>query len=171
MAHAKLPYLNKTIIVGNLVHDPELRYTTANVPVANFRIASNKRYRDNRGTMKEEVCYVGIVAWQKLAEACADRLRKGHAVLVEGELQSRVRFNSDGTKKSYIEIRAHHIQFLNYMEDFDKDDDDFDSFDKSGDDEREDGTFDLVKNKSVSRLGADIRKMMMSGDDPEDRDI
>lgn len=46
MANTKLPSLNKVIIVGNLVRDPELRYTSGGVPVVNFKIASNKRYKD-----------------------------------------------------------------------------------------------------------------------------
>jgi single-strand DNA-binding protein len=70
MANTKLPNLNKVLIVGNLVKDPELRYTTTGAPVVNFKIASNKKFRDGLGMQKEEVCYIGVVAWQKLAESC-----------------------------------------------------------------------------------------------------
>jgi single-strand DNA-binding protein len=100
------------MIVGNLTRDPELRATTTGVPVANFRIASNRRFKDSTGEWKEDVCYVGVVAWQKLAESCASRLRKGSAVYVEGELRSRTLDSDDGSRRSMIEIRAHHIQFL-----------------------------------------------------------
>jgi len=100
------------MIVGNLTRDPELRATTAGVPVVNFRIASNRRFKDSAGEWKEDVCYVGVVAWQKLAESCAARLKKGSAVYVEGELRSRTLDSDDGGKRSMIEIRAHHIQFL-----------------------------------------------------------
>jgi single-strand DNA-binding protein len=117
MNQAKLPYLNKVIMVGSLVRDPELRYTTANVPVANFKIASNKRYRDNNGSIRDDVCYVGVVAWQSLAESCVEQLKKGHSVLVEGELKSRVRNDGNGGKKNFVEIRAHHIQFLSHCDD------------------------------------------------------
>lgn len=100
------------MIVGNLTRDPDLRATTAGVPVINFRIASNRRFKDNSGEWKEDVCYVGVVAWQKLAESCAARLKKGSAVYIEGELRSRTFDNGDGTKRNLLEIRAHHIQFL-----------------------------------------------------------
>jgi single-strand DNA-binding protein len=113
MANTKLPSLNKVIIVGNLVKDPELRYTSGGVPVVNFKIASNKKYKDNLGMYKEDVCYVGVVAWQDLAQSCSDFLRKGSAVLVEGELRSRMKENEDGRKHTYVEIKAFQVQFLN----------------------------------------------------------
>lgn len=112
MAHTRLPHLNRILIIGNLTKDPELRYTTTGVPVANFRIASNKKYKDNAGLNKEEVCFIGIVAWQKLAESCSKFLKKGSAVLVEGELRSRFKENGDGSKRNLIEIRAFQVQFL-----------------------------------------------------------
>ncbi|MFQ6002257.1 MAG: single-stranded DNA-binding protein [Candidatus Zixiibacteriota bacterium] len=112
MANTRLPSLNKVIIVGNLVRDPELRYTSGGVPVVNFKIASNKKYKDNLGMYKEDVCYVGVVAWQDLAQNCSEYLRKGSAVLVEGELRSRTKENEDGSKRNYLEIKAFQVQFL-----------------------------------------------------------
>jgi len=112
MANTKLPGLNKVLIVGNLVKDPELRCTTAGVPVVNFKIASNKKFKDNLGIYREEVCYIGVVAWQELAESCGQFLKKGSAVLVEGELRSRLRENQNGTRRSLVEIKALHVQFL-----------------------------------------------------------
>lgn len=112
MANTKLPNLNKVIIVGNLVTDPELRYTSGGAPVVNFKIASNKRYKDNFRTSKEDVCYVGVVAWQELAQSCSEYLRKGSAVLVEGELRSRMKESEDGSKHNYVDIKAFHVQFL-----------------------------------------------------------
>jgi single-strand DNA-binding protein len=116
MMLTRLPNLNRVMIVGNLTKDPELRSTTTGVPVVNFRIASNRRFKDNSGDWKEDVCYVGVVAWQKLAESCAARLKKGSAVYVEGELRSRTMDHDDGSRHSMVEIRAHHIQFLDKME-------------------------------------------------------
>lgn len=112
MPETRLPNLNRVMIVGNLTRDPELRATSTGVPVANFRIASNRRFKDNSGEWKEDVCYIGIVAWQKLAESCAAKLQKGSAIYVEGELRSRSLEGDDGKKRNVIEIRAHHIQFL-----------------------------------------------------------
>ena len=112
MSQTKLPSLNKVIIIGNLTRDPELRFTQSGVPVVNFKIASNKRYKDSLGIVKEDVCYIGVVAWEKLAESCRDYLKKGSAVLVEGELRSRLKENEDGTKRNFVEIKAFYIQFL-----------------------------------------------------------
>ncbi len=128
MASTRLPNLNRVMIVGNLTRNPDLRATTAGVPVINFRIASNRRFKDNSGEWREDVCYVGVVAWQKLAESCAARLRKGSAVYVEGELRSRTFDNGDGTKRNLLEIRAYHIQFLDKDEKPDDDSRDSDSF-------------------------------------------
>lgn len=116
MSLTRLPNLNRVMIVGNLTKDPELRSTTTGVPVVNFRIASNRRFKDNSGEWKEDVCYVGVVAWQKLAESCASKLKKGSAVYIEGELRSRTLDHDDGTRHSLVEIRAHHIQFLDKSE-------------------------------------------------------
>jgi single-strand DNA-binding protein len=116
MGQAKLPYLNKVMMVGNIIRDPELRFTTSNIPVANFRIAANRRYRDGNGIMKDDVCYIGVVAWQDLAEQCVEHLKKGCTVLVEGELKSRSRNENDGTRRSFVEIRAQQIQILSHRD-------------------------------------------------------
>jgi single-strand DNA-binding protein len=79
----------------------------------NFSVASNRRYRDSKDLWQEDVCYVGVVAWTKLAESCRDKLRKGNAVLVEGELQSRTFKTQTGDSKTIVEIKARRIQFLN----------------------------------------------------------
>lgn len=113
MADLKMPELNSVIIAGNLTKDPIFRQTTNGTPVVNFSIASNRRYRDSKDEWQEDVCYVGIVAWNKLAESCRDKLKKGNAVLVEGELQSRTFKTEKGDSKTIVEIKARRIQFLN----------------------------------------------------------
>ena len=112
MLSTRLPNLNRVMIVGNLTREPELRTTSTGIPVANFRIAANRRFRDNSGEWREDVCFIGVVAWQRLAESCAAMLQKGSAVYVEGELRSRSLEAEDGKKRNVIEIRAHHVQFL-----------------------------------------------------------
>ena len=116
MADLKMPDINNVIIVGNLIKDPIIRQTTNGTPVANFTIASNRKFKDNFGQWKEDVCFVGIVAWYKLAESCGENLRKGSAVLVEGELQSRQWRTEDGNYRNVVEIEARRIQFLNKRE-------------------------------------------------------
>jgi single-strand DNA-binding protein len=113
MAEFKMPELNAVVIAGNLTKDPIFRQTTNGTPVVNFSIASNRRFRDKNDEWKEDVCYVGIVAWNRLAESCRDKLRKGNAVLVDGELQSRTFKTEDGSNRTIVEIKARRIQFLN----------------------------------------------------------
>lgn len=113
MADLKMPELNYVLIVGNLTKDPIFRTTSNNTPVVNFSIASNRRYRDRNNNWQEDVCYIGIVGWNKLADSCHQHLRKGSAVLVEGELQTRNWRTEDGGYRSILEVKARRIQFLN----------------------------------------------------------
>ena len=113
MADLKMPEINYVIVAGNLTKDPTFRQTTNKTPVVNFSVASNRRYKDSSNQWQEDVCYVGIVAWNRLAESCRDRLKKGSAILVDGELQSRSWKTDDGHNRSIVEIKARRIQFLN----------------------------------------------------------
>ena len=113
MADLKMPEINYVIVAGNLTKDPTFRHTTNQTPVVNFSLASNRKYKDSTNQWQEDVCYVGIVAWNKLAESCRDRLKKSSAVLVDGELQSRNWKSDDGHNRSIVEIKARRIQFLN----------------------------------------------------------
>ncbi len=113
MADLKMPEVNYVIVSGNLTKDPVYRQTTNNTPVVNFSIASNRKFKDGSNQWQEDVCYVGIVAWNKLADSCHARLRKGSAILVDGELQSRSWKSEEGHNRSIVEIKARRIQFLN----------------------------------------------------------
>jgi len=113
MADLKMPEINYVIVAGNLTKDPIFRETTNKTPVVNFSLASNRRFKDSTNQWQEDVCYVGIVAWNKLADSCKERLKKGSAVLVDGELQSRTWKTDDGHNRSIVEIKARRIQFLN----------------------------------------------------------
>jgi len=113
MADLKMPEINSVVIAGNLTKDPVFRTTSNGTPVVNFSVASNRKYRDGNNQWQEDVCYVGIVAWNKLAESCNERLRKGCAVLIDGELQSRSWKTEDGFNRNVVEIKARRIQFLN----------------------------------------------------------
>ncbi len=115
MADLKMPELNSVIVAGNLTKDPVFRETSNNTPVVNFHIAANRRYKDSTNQWQEDVCYVGVVAWNKLADSCRERLKKGSAVLVDGELQSRTFKTEDGKNRTIVEIKAKRIQFLNKL--------------------------------------------------------
>jgi len=103
---------NKVLLIGNLTKDPELRYTPQGVAVVNLRLAVNRRYRDKNQELKEEVCFVTAVVWNKQAETCNQYLHKGSPVLVEGRLQSRSWEDNSGQKRSVIEVRAERVQFM-----------------------------------------------------------
>lgn len=112
MAKMEFPYLNEVRIAGRVVRDPELRRTNSGVAVSNFKVACSRVYTDESGSPHEEVCYVGVAAWQELAERCKSQLQQGVNVLVEGELKSRLRDNGKGVRRSFVEIRAHAVQLL-----------------------------------------------------------
>ncbi|MCK5235710.1 MAG: single-stranded DNA-binding protein [Deltaproteobacteria bacterium] len=101
---------NKVLMVGNLVADPELRYTGGGTPVATLRIAVNTKYRSG-DEYKEEALFIDVVVWGKQGESCSKYLSKGRQVLVEGRLQER-RWESDGQKRSKMEIVAAGVKFL-----------------------------------------------------------
>jgi single-strand DNA-binding protein len=103
---------NKVLLIGNLTKDPELRYTPQGTAVVNLRLAVNRRFKDRNQELKEEVCYVNVVAWDKQAETCNQYLHKGSPVLIEGRLQSRSWEDNSGQKRSVVEVRAERVQFL-----------------------------------------------------------
>ncbi len=113
MADLKMPEINNVVIAGNLTRDPIFRTTSNGTPVINFTIASNRKFRDSNNQWQEDVCYVGVVAWNKLAESCNEKLKKGYAVLIDGELQSRNWKTEEGFSRNIVEIKARRIQFLN----------------------------------------------------------
>lgn len=117
MSDLRMPDVNNVIIAGNLTRDPVFRKTTNGTSVTNFWIASNRRFKDNYGQWRESVCYVGVVAWYKLAEICSENLQKGSAIIIEGELQSRSLRSEEGRSRNIVEIKARRVQFLNKKDD------------------------------------------------------
>jgi single-strand DNA-binding protein len=110
MSHYNTPALNKTMIIGNVVSDPRISLTNeTKVKVANFRIACNRKFKTRSNVLKEEVCFVSVTAWLRLAEICEQNLKKGDRVYIEGSLQSKIL--SDG-KTSVVEILAERVQIL-----------------------------------------------------------
>lgn len=103
---------NRVYLMGNLTKDPELRYTPQGTPVANLRLAVNRRYRNKNQELKEEVCFITAVVWNKQAETCNQYLHKGSPIFVEGRLQSRSWEDASGQKRNVIEVRAERVQFL-----------------------------------------------------------
>jgi single-strand DNA-binding protein len=99
--------------MANLTRDPELRYTPQGTAVVNLRMAVNRRYKNKNQELKDEVCFITAVVWNKMAESCNQYLHKGSPVYVEGRLQSRSWDDqATGKTRSVIEVRAERVQFL-----------------------------------------------------------
>lgn len=103
---------NKVLLMGNLTKDPELRYTPQGAAVANLRLAVNRKYKDKNQELKEEVCFITAVVWNKQAETCNQYLHKGSSIFIEGRLQSRSWEDNTGAKRSVIEVKAERVQFM-----------------------------------------------------------
>ena len=104
--------LNKVLMIGNLTRDPELRYIPSGSAVTSFTLASNRVYKLQSGEKKEEVSFVRVVVWGRMAEICGEYLSKGSPVFVEGRLQSRSWDGPDGQKRNTLEVIAMNVQFL-----------------------------------------------------------
>jgi len=96
--------LNKVILIGNLTRDPELRYTPQGTPVCSFGIATNREWVDNSGQKQEDVEFHNAVAWNKLAEICANLLYKGRKVYVEGRLSTRTWTGQDEVERKTTKV-------------------------------------------------------------------
>lgn len=104
--------LNKVILAGNLVKDPELTMTPNGSSKAKFPIAVNRRWRDKSGEMKSEAGFFNVVVWSGTAENCAKYLTKGRPVLVEGRLSIRTFDDKSGARQYYTEIIGNTVSFL-----------------------------------------------------------
>ena len=102
--------LNKVFLIGNLTQDPEVRSLQSGMPVAEIRIAVNRRYKDRDGQPKEDTLFIQEESWNRLADFCKDWLKKGQRVFVEGRLKMDA-WEKDGVKHSRIKVQADRIQF------------------------------------------------------------
>jgi len=104
--------LNLVIVIGRLVRDPEIKYTTSGVPVAKFSIANNTSFTQNN-ERKEYVNYFDVNVWGNQAINCEKYLKKGSQIAIEGHLrQNRWTDQTTGKTQSKIEITANSVQFL-----------------------------------------------------------
>lgn len=106
-----MPGLNSCHFIGHLGADPEIRYTAAGQAVTNFALAINRVWVE-RTERREEVDWVNVVAWGKLAENCGNYLRKGALAYVEGRQQTRSWEDSAGARHYRTEVVARAVQFL-----------------------------------------------------------
>jgi single-strand DNA-binding protein len=95
---------NTVTLIGNLVDDPELRFTPSGVALAKVRIAVNRRWRDQNDEWQEETSFFTGTCWRSLAENVAESLEKGSRVIVTGRLQQRSWETQDGDRRSVVEV-------------------------------------------------------------------
>jgi single-strand DNA-binding protein len=100
---------NSVTLVGNLVEDPELRFTASGIAMARVRLAVNRRYRDRNNEWQEETSFFGGTCWRDVAENIAESLSKGDRVFVTGRLEQRSWETNDGEKRSVVEVRIDEI--------------------------------------------------------------
>jgi len=100
---------NSVTLVGNLVEDPELRFTTSGIPRANIRMAVNRRWRGPNDDWQEETSFFGGTVWRQYAENVAESLEKGARVIVTGQLQQRTWETQEGERRSVVEVRIDEI--------------------------------------------------------------
>jgi len=105
--------LNRAMVIGYLGHDPETRFLPSGQRVVNFSIATDESFTDKDGNKQERTEWHSIVAFARLGEICAEYLKQGRQVFVEGRLRTREyeAKNGDGKRKR-TEIVASRVQFL-----------------------------------------------------------
>jgi single-strand DNA-binding protein len=104
--------VNKTILLGNLGKDPELKFLPNGDAVCNFSIATTDSWKNKDGTKQEKTEWHNIVLYRKLAEIAGEYLRKGSSVYIEGSLQTRKWTNKEGQERYTTEIIGNSMQML-----------------------------------------------------------
>ena len=103
--------MNKVILIGNLVKDPELTTTNSGINVCRFTLAVQRRFANEDG--ERDADFPNIVAWRGLADNCHKYLKKGSKCSVVGMLQTRSYDAQDGSKRFAVEVVADEVEFLN----------------------------------------------------------
>ena len=102
--------MNKTIIIGNLTRNPELRYVgSEDLPCCNFNVAVNKRVKKGAHPEAE---FFRVTVWRQLAELCYQYLAKGRKVLVEGTISASAFVDNKGEMRASLELTADNVEFL-----------------------------------------------------------
>lgn len=96
--------LNKVQLIGNVTRDPELKYTPSGAAVCTIGLATNRQWTTESGEKKDEADFHRLVAWNKLAEICANLIKKGRKIYVEGRLSTRSWQDQNGQTRSITEV-------------------------------------------------------------------
>jgi len=101
------------IVVGRLTRDPELKYTNpGGIPYLRMSLAVNRQVKSENAERRKTVSFVEVSVWRRLAELCAQFLKKGRAVMVVGSLRQSRWVGKDGNARSRVEVLADRVQFL-----------------------------------------------------------
>lgn len=103
---------NKVILMGNLVARPEMRFSRAGKPMANFTLAVNESYRTATGEDQESVSFIDVTCFGKQAEVLTQYMDKGSPLLVDGRLRQERWQGKDGKNRSKIGVTLRRFQFL-----------------------------------------------------------
>jgi len=105
--------LNRVLLIGNLTRDPEIRYTPKGTAVVDIGLAINRVLGSEEGERREEVTFVDVVLWARLAEIAGQYLKKGRPVFIEGRLQLDTWDDKQtGQKRSRLRVVAEGMQLL-----------------------------------------------------------
>lgn len=104
--------LNNIQIIGNLGAAPEAKILNNSDQVVNFSVAVNERWKNRNGESQERTTWLRIVAFNGIGSACAEHLRKGDGVYVEGRLQIREYEDKEHIERTSIEVVASKVRFL-----------------------------------------------------------
>lgn len=102
--------LNRAILQGRLVADPELRHTPSGVAVATFRIACDRNFR-GKDPNAQSADFINIVAWSKTAEFISRYFNKGSMILIDGRIQTRDYTDNNGQRRYVTEVVAENVNF------------------------------------------------------------
>lgn len=102
---------NKVILIGNLTDDPELKVTPSGVSVCSFSIGVNRKMAKNG-----ECDFISIVAWRQQAEFVSRYFKKGQAILVCGQIQTRSYTDKQNNKRTVVEVVADEVSFVGNKE-------------------------------------------------------
>jgi len=100
---------NSVTLIGNLVDDPELRFTPSGVAMAKIRMAVNRRWRGQDGEWQENTSFFGGTVWREQAEQVAESLQKGMRIIVSGRLEQRSWETEQGDKRSIVEVQIDEV--------------------------------------------------------------
>ena len=105
--------MNRVILVGRLARDPEKRVTQSGKSVVSMVLAVDRRFsRKARENGQQTADFISLVAWDKLADVCANNLEKGRRIGIEGRLQTRSYEAKDGSKRYVTEVVMDEMEFL-----------------------------------------------------------